>query len=184
LLQQTRDAHRLLVWDAMKEWTREGRIAPVASLQDLHGLVVQDIRAPAAVFRYGWVGPVNQHYFGCFCALAWPWMRRRPGVLVVEELADVTSPGKAPGAWGNIVREGRHTGSDIYAATQRPTESDSTIAGNCDVMHCGRQSFPRDRRTIADYLAVPVAEVASLQNLEFIERDMRTGRITRGRLAF
>lgn len=189
--QQVRGARRLLVWDAVKEWSRAGLVAPAWTLEDLGRLVVADIRRPGE-FRVGYVGPLFKidecgrrvSYFPIFCAIAWPWMRRKPGTLVVEELADVTHPGKAPPGWGEIVREGRHSGSNVYALTQRPAESDKTIAGNADVIHCGRLSFPRDRRSMAEYLDVPAAHITRLASLEYIERDMRTRRLARGRLRF
>ena len=184
---------RLLVWDAVKEWSRDRLVAPVYSLEELARLAIADIRAGrSSDFRVGYVGPLfaldrqgrRVSYFPTFCAIAWPWMRRRPSTLIVEELADVTNPGKAPAGWGEIVREGRHSGSDLYALTQRPAESDKTIAGNADVIHCGRLSFPRDRRSMSEYLDVPIAEITRLASLEWIERDMRTRRLTRGRLRF
>lgn len=188
---QVAGARRLLVWDAVKEWSRDRLVAPAGTLEELGRLVLEDIRRPGE-FRVGYVGPLfrlDAHgrrvsYFPTFCAIAWPWMRRRPGTLVVEELADVTNPGKAPPGWGEIVREGRHSGSNVYALTQRPAESDKTIAGNADVIHCGRLSFPRDRRSMAEYLDVPAADITRLASLEYIQRDMRTRRLSRGRLQF
>ena len=112
------------------------------------------------------------------------WMKAAPGSLVVEELADVTSPGKAPEGWGELIRKGRHYGGSIYALTQRPAESDKTIAGNADIIHTGRLSFPRDRKTMAEYLDVPVSKITALPSLHWIERDMRTRELRTGVLTF
>ena len=174
---------RLLVWDTMHEWSRDRVVTPVRTLQDLHQVVVQDLMHPGP-FRYGYVGPTTTKTFPTFCRLAIVWMKAAPGALVVEELADVTHPGKAPEGWGECVREGRHYGGRLYALTQRPAESDKTIAGNVDIIHAGRQSFPRDRKTIAEYLDVPVADVTQLQNLHWLERDLRTHALRRGTLSF
>jgi hypothetical protein len=188
VMQREEHAPRLLVWDALHEWTREGRVLPVRSLRELHQTIVADIRTPAPAFAFGYIGRVSPEAFETFCALAWSWMRARapaPPVLVAEELADVTNPGKAPYSWGRIVREGRHCPkSRVYGLTQRPAESDTTIAGNADVIHAGRQSRPRDRKTIAEYLDVPVTQVAALANLQFIERDLRTGALVHGKVTF
>ena len=83
-----------------------------------------------------------------------------------------------------MIRKGRHYGGRIYGLTQRPAESDKTIAGNADVIHTGRLSFPRDRKTMAEYLDIPVEEITDLESLHWIERDMRDRRLTRGVLSF
>lgn len=185
---------RLLVWDVVGEWSKKGRCVPVATLRELQQLVIADAKRPAR-FKVGYVGPIEETIrtgntvrrvplFPIFCRLAWVWMRVKPGTLVVEELADVTSPGKAPAEWGEIVRKGRHTGCTVIALTQRPAESDKTIAGNADLIHTGRLSFPRDRASLAEYLDVPVAEITALPSLAWIERDMRTRELKRGVLRF
>jgi hypothetical protein len=185
-MQQIAPAAELLVWDSVGEWTRANRCVGLRSLADVHHWVLEGVvhgyhRAAAA----GYFGPGSRAHFETFCRLAWVWMRAGRGrVLVIEELADVTSPGKAPAAWGEIVRKGRHAGGRVYALTQRPAESDKTIAGNADVIHAGRQSFPRDRKSMADYLDVPESDVIALGSLDWLERDMRTRELTRGRVKF
>jgi len=182
--QQCEAAPRQLVWDSVHEWSRDRLVRPVRTLTQLHELVVADLRAPGP-FRYGYTGPVNDKTFHTFCKLAFVWMKASTdGTLVVEELADVTSPAKAPEGWGEIIRKGRHYGGRIYALTQRPAESDKTIAGNADVIHTGRLSFPRDRKTMAEYLDVPVEDITALESLHWIERDMRDRRLTHGVLSF
>jgi hypothetical protein len=181
-----------MVWDSVGEWSRKRIVTPVSSMQELHAFVIANGSG-----RVGYVGPIELvvpmgngnsrriPLFPIFCRLAWVWMRCRRGrVLVVEELADVTSPGKAPAAWGEIVRKGRHEGGSIYALTQRPAESDKTIAGNADVIHTGRLSFPRDRKSLAEYLDVPESAITALPSLHWIERDMRTRDLRTGVLKF
>jgi hypothetical protein len=197
-MQQTHSATRLLVWDAVQQWSKRGLVQPVYSIDGLKEVIVADIRAPGR-FRWGYAGPISitlarkpplrpvkVELFPIFCKLAWAWLRARRGsTLVIEELADVTQPGKAPDEWGEIVRKSRHeAGSRIFGLTQRPAESDKTIAGNADVIHCGRLSLPRDRKSLAEYLDVPVEEVTRLQSLQFLERDMRTHRLSRGMVKF
>jgi hypothetical protein len=135
-------------------------------------------------FRIGYTGQISDEHFEVFCRLAMPWMKAAPGTLVVEELADVTSPGKAPAGWGELIRKGRHYGGSIYGLTQRPAESDKTLAGNADIIHTGRLSFPRDRKTMAEYLDVPVSKITALPSLHWIERDMRTRQLRTGVLTF
>jgi len=182
-IQQTAGADRLLVWDTVGEWSSAGLVRPVATLDQLHALIVADLAQPGP-FRVGYTGSITEEHFEAFCRLAMVWMKAAPGILVVEELADVTAPGKAPAGWGELIRKGRHYGGSIYGLTQRPAESDKTLAGNADVIHTGRLSFPRDRKTLAEYLDVPVTKITALPSLHWIERDMRTRALRTGVLSF
>ena len=111
--------------------------------------------------------------FPVFCRLAWAWGRGGPGrKLVVEELADVTTPGKAPAEWGEIVRKGRKHGLDVYALTQRPAESDKTIVSNAAAIHSGFMGFPTDREYMAKCLGVSVADMEKLRPLDYIAGDL------------
>ena len=182
--QRCEGAQRLLIWDSVGEWSRDRIVTPVRTLTELHRLIVADLATPGP-FRYGYTGPVNAKTFHTFCKLAFVWMKAAAGgVLVIEELADVTSPGKAPEGWGEIIRKGRHYSGSIYGLTQRPAESDKTLAGNADVIHTGRLSFPTDRKTLAEYLDIPVDQVTALPSLHWIERDMRTRKLSTGVLTF
>lgn len=173
-------AERLLVFDSVGEFSRSRRVAPVRTLEALGELVLADVRAPGA-FRYGYVGPVSREHFDTFCRLAWVWLRSRAGTLVVEELADVTSPGKAPAAWGAIVRKCRHINrAHVFALTQRPAESDKTIVGNAAVVHAGFFNFPEDCDYMGKILRVPAEELAALPEFHYLERDMRARVTTRG----
>lgn len=180
MIQQVSPTAELIVWDTVGEWSRKGIVKPVHTLRELHAAIVSN-----GPIRVGYVGPISKEHFAVFCKLVWVWMRCKRGrVLVVEELSDVTSPGKAPDAWGEIVRKGRHEGGSIYGLTQRPAESDKTLPGNADVIHTGRLSFPRDRKSLAEYLDVPESDVTALPSLHYIERDMRTRELRTGVLNF
>jgi len=183
-MQQVGDAHRLLVWDSAGEWWRRGLGVPVL-LPDLHRSTLQAIADRRAPLRLCYAGPVTREHFEVFCRLAWVWIRSGPGAhLVVEELADVTSPGKAPAAWGEIARKHRHYAGLVYALTQRPAESDKTILGNATVLHVGRMNFASDRLYVARCLDVSQDQVDALADLEFIERNMRTRELSRGKVTF
>lgn len=175
----------LLVWDSKREWSHKWReVRAVGSLRELHAAIVADITSPGA-FRIGYVGPVTREAFEIFCQLAWVWMRSRRGVtLIVEELADVTSPGKAPPAWGEILRKSRDEGANVYGLGQRPAESDKTIVGNAALIHTGFLAFADDRKYLARCLDVPLERVSELAQLDYIERDMRTRELRTGRVGF
>jgi hypothetical protein len=164
------------VWDAKGEWWRHG-CAPVSSPAELRALVAI---APAPLHRLAYVRPCTAAEFDFFCRLAWVWLRQARGTLVVEELADVTHPGKAPVAWGEIIRKGLAYGPTIYAVTQRPSESDKTAIGNASLVHCHRMMLAIDCVYMARQLRVPVERVENLKPFEWIERDA-FGRVSSGK---
>jgi hypothetical protein len=173
--QQVAGTRRMLVWDVLGEWSFKYRCERVTSIAEL----VARLSGPQARLAFHAPGMVSQ--FGLFCRVAWCWLRLAPGALIIEETSSVTTPGKAPPEWGDIVRMGLRYGVDIFALTQRPAESDKTAFGNATIIHAGRCAFPRDRSTIAEYLDVPVAQVAALKPLEWIERhasgELKTGHV-------
>lgn len=175
VVHELRNAPRLLVWDGAGDW-RTHRCELIRSPLELR----ERVRPPPRLERLAYVPPsITPAEFETFCRIAWVWIRAARGVLVIEELADVTHSGKAPVAWGEIIRKGLRYGTSIYAITQRPSESDKTALGNASRVHCHRVMFPRDRRYIAELLGVDELEVAALRPFEWIERDAE-GRIERG----
>jgi len=183
-MQQIGDAPRMLVWDAVGEWSKSGAFIRVRTLRDLHALIVADIQQPGP-FRVAYCGPMDRKHFESFCKMAWAWLKRTAGVCIVEELSDVTAPNKASGAWGTMVRQHRHAeGSAIFGLTQRPAETDKTIVGNCTAIHSGRMNFESDRLYVAACLDVPVEEIRKLPPLAWIERNMATLELTRGAIVF
>lgn len=141
----------------------------------------------SAPVRLEYTAPATTEHFDAWCRLAWVWLRVNAKAghtvsLVVDELADVTSPGKAPVAWGEIVRKAMEHHPRIYALTQRPAESDKTILGNCFTLRCYAMSRADDRRAMARELDVDQALVDALRHdrKEWIERSMVTRRLTTG----
>jgi hypothetical protein len=124
---------------------------------------------------------VAKRQFDTFCELAFAAGKL---TLVVDELAGVTAPTKAPPGWAKCVRRGRKRGIKVYAASQRPAEIDKTLFSLATTIRSGRLNFPRDRKTLSDVLDVDGDEIFALKELEYYERDMRTGKTCRGKLTF
>ena len=123
--------------------------------------------------------------FEFFCKAAKTWVKShylagKNSVLIFEETADVTSPGKAPDEYGVILRRYLSYGVDIFAITQRPAESDKTAVGNASVIHVCRLQLARDRKSAANDSGVSLAEIDKLRadqqagEFDFINID--TGR--------
>lgn len=106
-----------------------------------------------------------------------------PLVVVAEEVADVTSPAKANGWWGKLLRRGMKRGITIYVIAQRFSEADKTSLGNQSesvIFRCGSAD---DSRYIARKTRLPFDEVEALKPLDYI-RCQSTGEKERGRLRF
>lgn len=117
--------------------------------------------------------------FWARCAFAWGNC-----VAVAEELADVTTPGKAPMGWGWVVRKGRKRRMEVYAITQRPAESDKTTVGNATLTYCFKLKRARDRQYMADEFGMrDTVMLDALVPLQYIAVD-DFGRVQSGRLTF
>lgn len=185
--QQLKKYGAVLVWDVEEMY--KGRRA--RTQKQLIALVEK--LANGENFTACYTGPLTDFDYWSKCAfyLAKARQNNPAGLAVVaEELADVTTPGKAPEAWGVLVRRGLKRGVDIYAITQRPSESDKTIMGNASVIHCCGLQRANDRKYMAQEMDVPVAELQSLirdsQNsrVEYLHKDMRTSETVRDFLKF
>lgn len=170
---------RLVIWDMTGEYAREGIATPV----DKCAALVQHLQAAGkkgacrvAFQPQSAAAPL----FNLFCRAAYAFGNC---VVVVEELADVTTPGKAPPGWGVVVRRGRHKGLTVYGVTQRPSESDKTIMGNATLVHVCKMKRAQDRAYMAREISADVAELDSLLPLEWIEVT-DDGKRTRGKLVF
>lgn len=157
-------ASRLLVADWHMQWQTHG-CTPVKTIADLARTC--STREPG---HYAYVGGLST--FEPFCRVALCWAKLARCCIVVEELADVTSPGKAPEAWGNLVRWIRKLGCTLIVVTQRPQESDKTSLNNSQRIICHACNGEDDARYMAKALGVPMAMVQSLNypRCEHIER--------------
>lgn len=107
-----------------------------------------------------------------------------PLEAIAEELADVTTPSKAPGNWGILLRRGLKRGITIRAISQRWSEADKTAVGNATDFVMFRQSSGDDVRYLARKTRVDEADIGGLAPLEFVHLDALTGAKKRGKLKF
>lgn len=119
--------------------------------------------------------------FGAWSRVAFAMGIIAPCSVVAEELADVTTPGKAPDGWGNLVRQGLGYGINIYAVTQRPAESDKTVMGNWTYLHTHHMTRHRDRVRMAEEMDIDPAKIQALRKYQWIERWADGRLITGGR---
>lgn len=180
---------RLLIWDPMEEYAEHGDV--FSSQAEL----IEAVRHASefqAIYRPGDQLSTFGAKFDRLCRLAWALGNL---TFVVDELADVTTPTRAPDAWGAITRRGRHRGIRCIAASQRPASVDKSLFSNLTFVHVGRLTYGADQEVMAAVLSLgPVQvgerqvsgpqQIAGLLDLEFFERNMLTGEGRRSRLAF
>ncbi|MFV7759724.1 hypothetical protein ACNPKZ_04120 [Shewanella algae] len=166
---------RLLIWDPVDEYGELANVR-ITSPRELADLLK---RYPHGALRVRFVAEGRELFeFWSACAFAWC-----NACLVAEELADVTTAGKAPPHWGQVVRRGRARGlAPIFALTQRPSESDKTTVGNATTTRVGRLNRANDRAYMAKELDIAVSALTGLKPLEYVERDGYTGEVFQGRL--
>lgn len=166
---------RLLIWDPMQEY--DGTLA--ASLADLiAGLRVKKFRL---VFRPSTDPAKRAAQFDIVCRAA---LAAGNLTFVAEELRFVTTPSRAPLGWSQVCLTGRHKGLKVIGASQRPASIDKDFLGNCTAVRTGRLAYPEDVKATCKAMGVPSSAVESLKPLEWVEKDMSTGRMTAGVLTF
>ena len=149
-----------LIWDIEGAYKADHR---AGNLPDLFAIVRAYAGKPARIAYTGTIGDFPE-----FCKIAWWYVRRccqlgKYSALVFEETSDVTSPAKAPPDYGIILRRALKYGVDIFAISQRPSESDKTSVGNASVVHICRLNLPIDRKYMAAMTGIPQSEIDSLR---------------------
>lgn len=106
-----------------------------------------------------------------------------PLTAIAEELADVTTPAKAPGNWGIAIRRGLKRGLTIIAISQRWQEADKTAIGNASEFVFFRQNGAAATGYLERMTGIP-AGIIPTAPLSFVRFDPTTGKTTPGRLTF
>ncbi|HEX5339815.1 MAG TPA: hypothetical protein VFX47_02930 [Gammaproteobacteria bacterium] len=178
VLHETAKHQRVIVWDARGEYPARGSFERIGSIRALVARLAPE-RGPA---RIAYCGRMSE--FDAWARCAYLWGQLWPCTVIADELADVTSPGKAPDGWGQLVRKGLYFGIHIYAITHRPAESDKTVFGNATLLRCFGLRRAGDREYMARELDVSPERIASLQKLEYIQRRAGDTKIYTGKVSF
>lgn len=171
---------RLMVWDPMGEYSAFGQVySSMGALVDMLGKI--GAGKFSVVFQPAANEKARAKQFDVFCGLA---MALGNLTFVAEELKFVTRPGYAPIRWSAVTMTGRHKGLRVIGASQRPASIDKDFLGNCTKIRTGRLAYPEDIRAVSKAMQVPEAQIAALMPLEWIEKDMSSGKVTSGKLTF
>lgn len=177
---ETEKTRRVFAWDPEDQWAQLKGWRRVTSRADLMACAMspapQKIAfvaggALVAEFAY-WASAVM--YAGRYVA---------PIAAIAEELADVTTPAKAPGSWGILLRRGLKRGITIYAISQRWQEADKTAIGNASEFILFRQNGPKAAKYLESMTGISADQIPTIP-LEFVKFDPTTGKTERGKMIF
>lgn len=166
-----RAADRLLIFDPEGEYDQLGPLCGAAELVER-----LKVGLPRKAFRLRFMPPLRDRpaAFSTFCRIALVAAEQAGGcVVVVDELAEVVSSGKAIEGWGALVRTGRKRGIELVACSIRPAEIDKTFWSQCTYVRSGRLTFGPDLQRMASVLGCDPEQLAGLKDLEYIERDIQ-----------
>lgn len=172
---------RIIAWDPEDQWCRLPGWKRVTTVDELFSYAESSRN-----YRIGFVarGDFKKSFDSWARAVFLAAEFVGPLVAIAEELADVTSPAKAPGHWGALVRKGLKRGIDIYAISQRWAEADKTAFGNATFFVMFRQSSADDIRYLSRKTRVHESEIEGLKKLHYVVMDSIEGTITRDILKF
>ncbi len=177
----TQAAPRILAWDPEDQWSQLRGYIKCTTRAQLLAAAKQGGAIKAAYVAGGDLKAEFDFWAGC---TMYAGRYIAPLVAIAEELADVTTPAKAPGNWGILIRRGLKRGITIYAISQRWSEADKTAVGNASRFVLFRQSSGDDVAYLSRKTRVPVQEIERLKPLEFVDFNALTGDIQPGKLRF
>ncbi|WP_290874937.1 hypothetical protein [Aquabacterium sp.] len=174
-------ARRVVAWDPEAQWCELPGWRKVTTRADL----LAALQKPGPLKLAFVVGSDLKAGFD-FWAQAVFWSGRfvEPLACIAEELADVSTPAKAPEGWGILIRRGLKRGISIYAISQRWSEADKTAFGNASEFVMFRQSSGDDVAYLSRKTRVNVTELDGLKPLEWVRYNAHTGDMERGKLKF
>jgi hypothetical protein len=178
---QTAKARRVLAWDPEAQWCEMPGWYKATTRQTLLAAALAPGPKRVAYVTGGKLADEFDFFSGC---AMYAGRYVAPLDVIAEELADVTTPAKAPGNWGILLRRGLKRGINIWAISQRWSEADKTAVGNASDFVIFRQSSGDDVRYLGRKTRIEEAEISSLVPLQYVHLDALTGTIQRGKLRF
>jgi hypothetical protein len=171
---------RISAWDPEDQWAQLPGWRKVTTRAEL--LEAMHARGHLRI-AYVAGGDLKQE-FDFWCGVVYYAARYiAPLTIIAEELADVTTPSKAPGNWGIIIRRGLKRGLTIYAISQRWAEADKTTIGNASD-YLIFTSRGKDIAYISRATCVPIGDIEALQAFQWIRYDPVSKELERGKVKF
>lgn len=182
-------ARRLLIWDVEEQYCQEPGMLAIRSMKALGRYLQRNPRHFRVCYIPNSLGEFEDFCRWAFFALECSYLHAENGerpatYIVAEEISDVTNPGKAPPAWGQLIRRGLKRNMWLFGVTQSPKESDKTFVRNCSEAHvCGVQGL-EEPAYLALKLNVPESHIAGLNRdkKQFLHKNLISGVVTYGGL--
>jgi hypothetical protein len=175
---------RLLIWDTKGEFAAEGYGVAVSSMSALVAAVAA--AGKRGGFRLAYrptIGTEKQmsEAFNVFCRVAFA---AKNLTVIAEELSDVTTASHAVAGWRRLTSQGRTEGVTLYGLSQHPASIDKHFFGNASFIRAGRLNYESHIRTVANVIGVPKDEIQNMLPLQWVSKDMNTGKVERGKVPF
>lgn len=176
-----RKSKRLLIWDTKGEFAREKYGVAVNNTADVFKLLkaAGENGSFKICYRPRGDGADMKKQFNLICLGAF---YAKNLLFVAEELSDVTSASHAPEGWRKVTTQGRTEGVIIFGLSQSPAQIDKDFFGNCSKVRTGRLNFDSHIKAMANCMSYDKEVIRNLLAGEYIERDMNTGQVKRGKL--
>jgi hypothetical protein len=165
---------RLAIWDYKREYQGYADTITESIAEAVKAMMGRNFKV---AFRPSFNDKVRARQFNIFCKAVW---HAKDTFCIIEELAMVTTPQRAPEGWKQLTCTGRSEGITIVGLSQRPAQVDKDFFDNCTEIHCGLLGGPRSRAVMADELDVKKEDIAALKPFEYIHKNMKTKEITQG----
>lgn len=149
---------RMLAWDPDGEYLDIPGVQPVYTRADLLQIVEDNVPG-----KYSYIAPVSQAEFEYWSIGV---MRYRDCDAVAEEIIAVTSPGKAPHQFGQLVTQGSKRGIRLFVTTQFPAESSKTILRNSRFVICFRMGSEIEYDYMAKRMGVDINLLKGLKTVD------------------
>lgn len=174
---------RVMVWDTKGEFSREGYALEVNSLGEVARLMIDAGVSGKVAIAYRPHGDEKalKRQFNLFCLIAFA---AKNLTLVAEELADVTTANHTVEGWRKVSSQGRTEGITVYGLSQHPASIDKHFFGNASYVRTGRLNYVSHVKAVANVMGVSADGIRAMLPLEWMARDMNTGKITSGKLTF
>lgn len=172
---------RLMIWDKKGEFAKEKHGVQVKRISDVYALLIKAGASGSFKICYRPRGDSAEFkaQFNLFCQAAFA---AKNVFFVAEELSDVTTASHAPSGWRELTTQGRTEGIIIFGLSQSPAQIDKDFFGNCTRVRTGRLNFDSHIKAMANCMSADREVIRNLLAGEFIERDMNTGQVKRGKL--
>jgi hypothetical protein len=166
---------RVAIWDYKREYQNYADLVTENLKEAILSMQKTGFRV---AFRPSFDDSLRIKQFDLFCKAIWHAKNTK---AVMEELAMVTTPQRAPAGWKQLTCSGRSEGITIIGLSQRPAQVDKDFFDNCTELHVGFLAGSKSRSVMAQEMDIPESDIQALGPMEYIHKNLRTKKIFLGK---